>query len=79
MGVVLEEDARRGRIAVGGFVEGSVAEKRHKVCRLGLPSIFLKDRAPILRLPSWRNAALDAATLPHNLSAQHRLAWHGSV
>ncbi len=34
MGVVLEEDARRGRIAVGGFVEGSVAEKRHKVCCL---------------------------------------------
>ncbi|CAL8462452.1 g1985 [Coccomyxa elongata] len=34
MGVVLEEDARRGRIAVSGFVEGSVAEKRHKVAKL---------------------------------------------
>ncbi len=31
MGVVLEEDARRGRVVVGGFLEGSVAEKRAKV------------------------------------------------
>ena len=31
MGVVLEEDARRGRVVVGGFIEGSVAEKRAKV------------------------------------------------
>lgn len=31
MGVVLEEDVRRGRVVVGGFIEGSVAEKRAKV------------------------------------------------
>ncbi|EIE24020.1 hypothetical protein COCSUDRAFT_5564, partial [Coccomyxa subellipsoidea C-169] len=34
MGVVLEEDTRRGRVVVGGFLEGSVAEKRAKVAKL---------------------------------------------
>ena len=31
MGVVLEEDARRGRVVGGGFLGGSGAEKRAKV------------------------------------------------
>ena len=31
VGVVFEEDARRGRVVVAGFVEGSPADKRAKV------------------------------------------------
>ena len=31
MGVIVEEDAQRGRVIVSGFQEGSPAEKRAKV------------------------------------------------
>jgi hypothetical protein len=34
MGIILEEDARRGRVIVSGFTEGSAAEKSAKVCAM---------------------------------------------
>lgn len=44
MGVVLEEDVRRGHIVVSGFVEGSVAEKGAKV--LSLTRTTVRQKCP---------------------------------
>lgn len=42
MGIILEEDARRGRIVVSGFTEGSPAEKAAKVLRSSTLAPFIK-------------------------------------
>lgn len=32
MGIIFEEDKAKGQAVIAGFVEGSVAEQRNKVC-----------------------------------------------